>query len=349
MVRGQIETPGDINSHRFMNDEISTLPVEFVARLERIVPVDRLPEVLRSFATDRETSFRVNTLLADVERVFSELGASGLTVSRCDWCAGAGTIPAEQRSVLSEHAAVTAGRVYIQGLSSMLAAQILAPEPGESVLDLAAAPGGKTLHLAAMMQKQGRLAAVEPVRTRFFKLRDNVRRYGAAEFIKLYQVDGRDVGRKTPEQFDAVLLDAPCSSEARFDCRNPESWQYWGLRKIAEAARKQKALLRSAIDAARVGGRVLYCTCSFAPEENELVVAHTLRRLGGKVRLLPFNLPVANVQPGLTQWNGKSLRDELAMTKRVLPNEEMDGFFLALLEKLDSTGGTKQTRSQPRV
>lgn len=329
-----------------MNDGMSPLPHEFCARLEQIVPAAALPQVLRSFEKVRPASFRVNTLLTGVEQTFAELRNVGLQVAECAWCEVAGTVPAEQKRQLAKHSAVTEGRVYIQELSSMLAALVLAPRPGEAVLDLAAAPGGKTLHLAAMMHKQGRLSAVEPVRTRFFKLRENLRRYGADDFVRLYQTDGRAVGRKTPETFDAVLLDAPCTSEARFDCHDPASWQFWGPRKIAESARKQKALLRSAIDATRVGGRVLYCTCSFAPEENELVVAHTLRRLEGKITMLRIELPVGNIQPGLTQWEGKELPSELALAQRVLPNETMSGFFLALVEKIEPTNSERSGRNR---
>ena len=328
-----------------MSEEVVPLPQEFRARLERIVPAESLPHVLRSFEMDRPATFRVNTLLSGIEEAFEELRQAGLTLSRCPWCDVAGVVPARQKRELSEYAAVIEGRVYIQGLSSILAGLVLAPQPGEAVLDLAAAPGGKTLHLGALMQNQGRLAAVEPVRTRFFKLRENLRRYGADTFVRLYQIDGRDVGRKTPEQFDAVMLDAPCTSEARFDCRDPASWKFWGERKIAESARKQKALLRSAIDAARVGGRVLYCTCSFAPEENELVVAHTLRRLEGKVALLPIEFPIPNVQVGMTQWQGKELPAALELARRVLPDETMGGFFLALLEKIAPTNAKRGAKA----
>jgi 16S rRNA (cytosine1407-C5)-methyltransferase len=320
-----------------MRDAVLLLPDEFRARLEQIVPADSLTAVLRSFEIERAVTFRVNTLKASIDEAFKELRQTGLAATRFEWCDVAGFLPTDQKRRLSEHPAVSSGRVYIQGLSSILAGLVLAPQPEESVLDLAAAPGGKTLHMAAMMQKQGRLSAVEPVRTRFFKLRENLQRGGADDFVRLYQTDGRDVGRKTPEQFDAVLLDAPCTSEARFDCRDSTTWQYWGPRKIAESARKQKALLRSAIDAARVGGRVLYCTCSFAPEENELVVAHVLRRLEGKIALRPIELPIVNVQAGITQWKDKSLSAELVEATRVLPNELMDGFFMALVEKFAPT------------
>lgn len=314
----------------------SPLPEEFVARLREIVPADAAARVLASFAAVKPVAGRVNALRAEPSEVFDELRRDGADFAPVAWLAEALTAPATQKRLLTESAAVTEGRLYVQGLSSMLAALALAPQAGEEVLDLAAAPGGKTLHLAALMQGTGRLAAVESVKGRFFTLRENLARYGA-DFVSTYHADGRDVGRKTPERFDRVLLDAPCSSEARFTCRDPSTWQYWGPRKIAECARKQKALLRSALDATRIGGRVLYCTCSLAPEENELVVAHTLRRLSGAVMLSPLDLPVSNVQNGLTRWADKALPEELQLCRRVLPTGDMDALFLALLDKRDST------------
>jgi 16S rRNA (cytosine1407-C5)-methyltransferase len=108
----------------------------------------------------------------------------------------------------------------------MLAPLALAPRPGETVLDLAAAPGGKTLQLAALMQNSGRLSAVEAVKGRFFRLRANLERGGVTN-ARTFLMDGRAVGRKCPEMFDRVLLDAPCSSEARFSRLDPRSWAHW--------------------------------------------------------------------------------------------------------------------------
>ncbi|MBX3427255.1 MAG: RsmB/NOP family class I SAM-dependent RNA methyltransferase [Pirellulales bacterium] len=316
-------------------DLTQQLPAEFVERLQNIVPRERFEAVLRSFAVAKRPSGRVNALRADPRAVLAELRAAGIGLEPVAWLPEGATLPAEQKPLLTASPAVLQGRFYVQGLASMLAAPALAPQPGEEVLDLAAAPGGKTLHLAALMQGVGRLAAVESVRGRFFTLRENLARAGA-EFVDTYCADGRTIGRKTPERFDRVLLDAPCSSEARFQCRDPTSWQYWGPRKIAENSRKQKALLRSALEAVKVGGVVLYCTCALAPEENELVVAHTLRRLAGAVELAPLAVPVDHVQPGLAAWHGKSFPAELARCVRVLPTGDCDAFFLAKLVKLRS-------------
>ena len=83
-----------------------------------------------------------------------------------------------------------------------------------------------------MMRNQGTLAAVEPIRARCYKLRDNLARCQAT-MVRVYRADGRSVGRKVPERFDRVLLDAPCSSEARFHVARPESWAYWSEPKFA--------------------------------------------------------------------------------------------------------------------
>ena len=314
-------------------DPATGLPIEFVERVREITG-DEADGVLATFGRDRRPGVWANPL-RDAGEPLAELAAIGVDGRACDWLAKAATIDPVDKPAVTASEAVASGRLYVQNLSSMLAPLVLDPRPGERVLDLAAAPGGKTLHLAARLGLEGELAAVEPVRDRFFKLKQNLERCGAGAFVRTFTHDGRDVGRKTPGRFDAVLLDAPCSSEARFDPREPETFAYWGPRKLAESARKQKALVRSALDATRPGGRVLYATCSLAPEENELVVAHTLRRLAGKVELVPVELPIASARPGLTAWRGKRLADELAGCVRVVPNDELAGFFLAMLKKLD--------------
>ena len=115
---------------------------------------------------------------------------------------------------IAQHPAATEGAIYIQNPSSYFAVKTLAPVLDEEVLDLAAAPGGKTLAMAARMQNTGRIAAVEPIRGRFHRMQANLRRCGVTN-VQFYQRDGRGVGRAVPDRFDRVLLDAPCSSESR--------------------------------------------------------------------------------------------------------------------------------------
>ena len=187
-----------------------------------------------------------------------------------------------------------------------------------------------------MMQNQGVLSAVEPVKGRFFKLKANLERAGV-DFAKCYMMDGRAVGMKTPERFDRILLDAPCSSEARFKFNDPESWSHWNTRKIKESAKKQKRLILSAFHALKEGGELVYCTFSFAPEENEKVVASLLKRYDERMVLEPITLPMNNTTPGLTQWQGKVLPESLSYSLRILPDHVFDGFYLCRIRKTSTT------------
>lgn len=308
------------------------LPESFVQRFAEIIPRDRLGGCLESFSRLKPTSFRVNSLRTTEEVLEKELQSQGFGLKHVPWGDGVFIVDPEQRRRLTETAAFAEGRIYIQGLSSMLAPMALNPRPGETVLDLAAAPGGKTLQMAAMMENRGRISAVESVKGRFFRLRANLERHGAT-LVKGYLMDGRAVGAKVPERFDRVLLDAPCSSEARFTTRDKASWAHWSLKKIKESARKQKRLLDSAIRSLKPGGTLLYCTCSFAPEENEMILDGQLRRYEGQLTVEPLALPLDNTQPGLTEWRGKALNGDLAGAVRILPTSEMDGFFLCRLRK----------------
>ncbi|PKN55267.1 MAG: rRNA cytosine-C5-methyltransferase [Deltaproteobacteria bacterium HGW-Deltaproteobacteria-14] len=307
------------------------LPAAFEERLRVIVPPAHLAEALASFTRPRPLTVRVNTLRADPGAVAAELTALGLTVLPLPWCPEALHLPDGDRRVLTESAPVCDGRAYVQGQSSLLATLALDPRPGEENLDLAAAPGGKTLHIAARMADRGRLAAIEPIRGRFFRLKANIARAGAT-IVALYQKDGRAVGGAVPDRFDRVLLDAPCSSEARFTRLDPASWAHWSPRKVAEAAKKQRGLLASALTALRPGGRLVYCTCSFAPEENERVVSDALARRP-EVDVVPWQAPIAPTQPGLVRWDGRELDPRLVRAVRVLPNAERDGFFVCVLTK----------------
>lgn len=239
--------------------------------------------------------------------------------------------PVGDRDSLMRAGATQEGCLYPLNPSSVLAARVLAPEPEEEVLDLAAAPGGKTLQMAALMENTGRIAAVEPVKARFHRMRANLARCGVVN-VQFYQADGRGVGRKVPGRFDRVLLDAPCSSESRIRLDDPSTYAHWKPRKVRECARKQRALILSAFHALRPGGRLLYCTCSFAPEENELVVAHLLRE-APEADVLPIALPAAPAVAALESWEGAPLDERIGLARRILPDDVWDGFFLCLLRR----------------
>jgi len=229
------------------DDTGGVLPAAFCERLERLLPPAAAAAWREAFAAAPATAFRVNTLKADVGAVLEELALAGIRAEPLAWWPLAFTIPPDQRRRLTETPACRDGRLYVQNPSSMLPPLVLAPGRDEQVLDLAAAPGSKTLQLAALMGNTGSIAAVEAARPRFFRLRRNLALGGAAN-VRPYLRDGESVWRVCPERFDRVLLDAPCSGEGRFSRREPRSFAHWTMRSVRRLAARQRRLLFSAVN-----------------------------------------------------------------------------------------------------
>ncbi|MGQ9724394.1 MAG: RsmB/NOP family class I SAM-dependent RNA methyltransferase [Tepidimonas sp.] len=315
------ETPADL----------PPLPAAFSALLDALIPPDARPRVEASYTSPKAVVFRVNPLRArEPATVLASLAP--LQPEAVTGADGVYRLPATDRATLTHHPLCAEGSLYIQGVASMAAVWALDPQPGEAVLDLAAAPGGKTALIAARMGNQGRLAAVEPVRARFFRLKANLQRLGVRN-AQLYLKDGAQVGRLVPGRFDRVLLDAPCSSQAQFTRLDPASWAHWSPRKVRASAVLQARLIRSAADALKPGGVLVYSTCSLSPEEDECVLDALLRERDDLTpESLPWPVDLPSL-PGLTAWRGQPLHPGLALARRVLPTEWTDAFFLCRLRK----------------
>jgi NOL1/NOP2/sun family putative RNA methylase len=308
------------------------LPIQFLQRLQQIVPVGQFDAIVKTFAKQKPISFRINNLKANHEEILTELKKLNITPQPVTWYQDAFIIPAEQKSILTTSELMTQGKIYIQALASMLPPLILNPQPDEEILDLTAAPGSKTTQLACLMKNTGRIAAVEKVKSRFFKLKDNCEQQ-AVTCVHTYLKDGANVWRSCPERFDRVLLDAPCSSEGRFNLLEPKSFQYWSEKKIKEMARKQWRLLYSAWQSLKPGGVLVYATCTFAPEENECQIARLVKKFGSTVKIMPITLTLNNTQPGLASWNNKDFSSMISHCIRILPEINMGAFFIAKLLK----------------
>lgn len=306
------------------------LPEAFIERFRAIYP-EQSEALLETFDRPKPASFRINPLKTDIQSALQRLADEGIEAQPVPWYPYAFTAKPEDRKKLTRSPLFISGEIYIQSLSSMLAPLLLDAQPGETVLDLTAAPGGKSLMIAAQMRNSGWLSVVEPGRDRFFRLKANLER-GGVTIGHYYMTDGRGVGRKCPEMFDRVLLDAPCSTEAKFRRLDPESFAYWSERKIREMAKLQQRLMAAAMQSLKPGGTLVYATCSFAPEENEAIIDKTLARFA-QMHVEPIHLPIANQTRGLTAWRKKRYDVRVADAVRILPTDTMEGFFLCKMVK----------------
>ena len=315
------------------------LPDLFLDRLRDILPPARLDAVLATFEAPSETAFRACPLVAPEAAALDRLAEEGVAVAPIAGIPGAYRAP--DRAALLGSEAYGAGWLYVQNASSQLPPHLLAPEPGERILDLCAAPGSKTGQLAALMEDRGEIVAVEKVRGRYYKLRANMEAQNAT-CVTPWIGDGARVWQSEPEAFDRVLLDAPCSTEGRFLASDPETTRYWSRRKVKEMRTKQRRLLFSAIMALKPGGTLVYSTCTFAPEENEAILAKAIKTFGDAIEIvdagLPASGPVASASvPGLAEWNGRAFPEAVRLARRVLPDGLLEGFFVARMVKRAST------------
>ncbi|MBU2612473.1 MAG: RsmB/NOP family class I SAM-dependent RNA methyltransferase [Nanoarchaeota archaeon] len=227
------------------------------------------------------------------------------------------------------------GYYYIQELSSMLPIMALNPKENEIFLDLCASPGSKTTQAGNVMKNTGTIIANEVSLGRMRILASNLERCGITNTI-ITRKDGRSFCRKIKEQkiyFDKILVDAPCSGEGTLRS-SPKTFLMWNPKTIKALSRLQKELLKSAFMTLKIGGEIVYSTCTHAPEENEGVINFILNEFKDKIEILDFELPL-KTRPGLTQWEGKEYDSRVKKTKRVYPQDNnTEGFFLAKFRRL---------------
>jgi 16S rRNA (cytosine1407-C5)-methyltransferase len=242
-------------------------------------------------------SIRVNTLKVSVEEFGLKAQQLGLELSPIPWCKEGFWVnhddlkfnmPTKTDISLGNLASHMQGLFYIQEASSMLPPQALfdgSEKHGAlKVLDLAAAPGSKTTQMAALMDNRGLLLANEISASRVKSLHANIVRCGVANTC-LTQFDGRKLGDRLANQFDLVLLDAPCGGEGtiRKDSKALENWQ---LSKVKEISELQKQLILTAYQCLKPGGKLVYSTCTLSPEENQHVAQHLLSQTNADVHNL---------------------------------------------------------------
>lgn len=341
------------------------LPLQLLDRLHNLYSDKEYKEVLETFSHHLLPSFRVNTLKISSDELKKLLEKQNFEIGRVDWYKDAFIVKNKSIRELTETDAYKQGYLYIQNLSSMIPVLVLNPKPDEKILDIAAAPGSKTTQIVNVTNNKATLLANDISRPRLYKMERILNDYGIpfqrtqsnqiskiSEFLTIRSSDtpsfpsvlitnihGERIWQFYPEYFDKILVDVPCSMEGRITCDDPKTYQDWSPKKIKQLSKLQKYLLRSAISATRVGGTIVYSTCTLAPEENEEVIEWVIGKTPHALTVEKIEIPQVILQKGLTSWKKKEFK-YTENCARIFPSQTMEGFFITKIRKIASTLST---------
>ncbi len=306
------------------------IPKEFLFRMAGMLG-DEYGSFLDALQLPANTGLRINTLKILPEEFVHRFPVK---LSAVPWCPSGFIAKPEGgssgQSSYGKHPYHNAGLYYIQEASAMSAAQVLAPRPGETVLDLAAAPGGKATHLAAMMDNSGLLVANEIHAKRVWDLVENLERCGITNAIVTNESPNK-LARHFGAYFDRVLIDAPCSGEGMFR-KSEVACVEWKPELVNSCAIRQFDILEQAAQMVKPNGFLAYTTCTFSAEENEGVIARFLSRHPEfDLVEVPTN---DGFQPARPEWIGLPVGHKVRRAVRIWPHlSQGEGHFIALLVK----------------
>ena len=285
-------------------------------------------------STPRQQSVRINTLKVSVAEGKMLLDEAGVLYSLVPWIQNGVYIEQGLEAVRDLDATIN-GELYIQNAASWLPVLALDPKPGQAILDVCAAPGGKTSHIAQQTNNEASITANDNSRPRLHKLQNNLARLGVKQTEFLLHDATRLTSKLGVEQFDAILLDAPCSGEGMMLLGNKKDFESWSVAHIKRLQQLQKKLIVQAWQLLKPGGTLVYSTCTMAPEENEAVVDYLLRH-NDDIEIDNFSelrAELTNTSPAVTEWNGKKYHGDISKTLRLHPSPQVEAFFVAKLIK----------------
>lgn len=282
-------------------------------------------------ALPRRQSIRINPLAGEPATIINAMCQLGWRGQQYAWLPEGYTAETGLEE-LRDSKLVETGQVFIQNAASWLPVVLLDVRPQEDVLDVCAAPGGKTTHMAARSSNLASITANDNSRGRLHKLQATCARLHA-DISQFTLYDAQYLARRLPEEsYDKILLDAPCSGEGLIRYERDKDLETWSVAHIKRLQQLQRKLLVQAWKLLRPGGTLVYSTCTMAPEENEMVIDYALRRLDA-VELVPIDIDLPNRRPAVTLWNSKQLDERLAGCLRLQPSPDIEAFFVAILHK----------------
>ncbi len=317
------------HNHTEQNDpaiQPLTLPADFTNRMQMLLG-DEYEAFLDGYQKENYRALRFNArkkglTTEDETKILAELQIPEVPVP---WAEHGWYYPEEARP--GRHPYHEMGIYYIQEPSAMSAASLLKPQPGERVLDLCAAPGGKSTQLASMLGSEGLMIMNEIIPNRCRILAQNVERMGIDNALVTNE-DGAALAEHFPEYFHRILVDAPCSGEGMFR-KNPQAMEEWSLENVQICADRQDEVLGYAARMLMPGGRLVYSTCTFAPAENEQAMQ---RFLTAHPEFSIEKVDAPWFTPARPEWADGN--PALAVTVRLWPQRlHGEGHYVAVVRK----------------
>lgn len=277
--------------------------------------------ILSGYMESRVVSLRVNTLKTTVDKVYEELSKNNIEFEKVYWSDTALVINNVTELELKKLSIYENGEIYLQSLSSMLPPIIMEPKENTDILDMTAAPGGKTTQIASLTNNNANITACEMNNIRIEKLKYNILKQGATS-VAILQADSRTLSDYFA--FDQILLDAPCSGSGTIDLKNERTYRNFTEKLVEKSTKSQLTLLEKALKILKPGHEMIYSTCSILSKENEEILNKALK--GVNAEIIPIKLKGIEEIP--------LLPTKIQGTICVCPNKYYDGFFIAKIRKL---------------
>ena len=297
------------------------LPNFLEEKLKKQYSSEEIEKITNGYTSNRIMSLRINTIKTSKDKVENELKQNDIKFTEVSWYNEALIIENINENDIRKMNMYTNGEVYLQSLSSMIPVIVLEPKPGENILDMAAAPGGKTTQISAITNNQALITACEKNKIRADRLRYNLEKQGAIG-VNILNADASHLDSFF--SFDRILLDAPCSGSGTINLNNEKDMKFFNEELINRSVKTQFELLKKAIQILKPGHEMVYSTCSILKEENEENIKKILKN--NKVELIPINRDKFK--------DIEILSTDLPETITVTPTEKYEGFFVAKLRKI---------------
>lgn len=275
-------------------------------------------KILEGYQTNRVVSLRINSIKTTKESIIKTLNKNNISYEEISWYDNA-LVVNTKADELKKLDIYNNGEIYLQSLSSQLPPLFLKPQENELILDMAAAPGGKTTEMAALSNNKAMITAIEKNKIRSERLQYNIDKQGAKK-VSVLNTDARNLNEYF--MFDKILLDAPCSGSGTFTNSNFDNFSD----ELVERSTKfQKSLITEAIKHLKVGGELIYSTCSILDVENEKIIEYILSN-NKNIELVPLDLTNYQDLPQLPTKEG---------TLCVMPTKYYEGFYVAKIKKIN--------------